>query len=341
MTLRTLAALAMFLVITLACQTQDPGQPQEQETGDGATIVALLYGDPVTASELDDWIRGELFERETRGGNPTRVYELRSKNIEKMIAERVIDAEASRLGVTPEELMKQEVDALGGVSEAEIKAFYDENSEQMGGATFESIEPQIRVYLRSKMGSAVVAKLREKANVHILLEPVRFEVAADGPSKGPADASVTIIEFSDFQCPFCKRAVPIIEEILEKYPKDVRFVYRHLPLPSHSRARPAAEAAVCADGQGKFWQYHDAIFEDSRNLSDEDLLRYAGDTGLDIDRFKQCLVSEETKQAVQDDSDAAKAAGISSTPIFLINGVLVSGAKPVAEFVKIIDAELD
>ena len=98
---------------------------------------------------------------------------------------------------------------------------------------------------------------------------------------------------------------------------------------------------MCADGQGKFWQYHDAVFENNRNLSNEDLLRYAGDIGLDIDQFKRCLVSAETEKAVQDDSDAAQAAGISSTPTFLVNGVLISGAKPVAEFVKVIDAELN
>ncbi len=341
MTLRIPTAAAILLMFTVGCQTKDPGQPRGAEAADGATVVAELYGKPITAGELDEWIRNDLFERETRGRNPAKVYELRVSAIEKMSSERVIEIETSRLGLTSEELIKREIEALGGVSDEEIETFFNENSSQMGGAALEEITPQIQTYLEAKKRGEVIERLREKAGFTLLLNPIRFEVAADGPSKGPADASITIIEFSDFQCPFCKRAGPIIEEVLGKYPKDVRIVYRHLPLANHSRARPAAEASVCADDQGKFWQYHDTLFENNRKLGDDDLLSYASEIGLDIDQFKQCLTSPSTKTKVQTDLKAAQTAGISGTPAFVVNGVLISGAKPASEFFKVINAELN
>jgi len=341
MTIRSFATAAILLSIVSACQTREPGQAQGQEAADGAMVVAEINGEAITAAELDDWIRNDLYERETRGGNPAKVYELRAKAIDKMIAERVIESETRRLDLTRDELLEREIDALGGISDEEVRAFYDENSAQMGGASFEEIAPQIRSYLRSQLGGEVIAKLRENANVTVLLEPTRYEVAAEGPSRGPDDARVTIIEFSDFQCPYCKRAIPIIDELVEKYPEDLRIVYRHLPLASHSRARPAAEASVCADGQGKFWEYHDTLFANNRKLSDDDLTGYASEIGLDLDLFKQCLISPETRETVQSDMDAARTAGISATPAFLVNGVLISGAKPVNEFIQVIDSELN
>ena len=340
MAIRIPATAAILLVIPLACQTQDPSAIGGQQEDDGAMVVAELYGQSITAAELDEWIRDDLFNRETRGHNPAKVYEVRAKGIEKMIDERVMDTETTRLGLTPEELMEREVEALGGVTDEEIETFYAENSGQMGGATREEISPQIRAFLEAKKEGEALAQLRLEANSTVLLMPVRYEVAAEGPSKGPADAQITIIEFSDFQCPYCKRAGPIVDEVLGKYPKDVRLVYRHLPLANHSRAEPAAEAAVCADDQGKFWQYHDTLFENNRKLGDDDLLRYASEVGLDIDPFKQCLTSAETRTKVQTDLETARMAGISGTPAFLINGVLISGAKPASEFYKVIDAEL-
>jgi len=346
MTSRIPAATALPLLVTIgciafACQTQDPAPASQHQPTDGAMVVAELYGEPITAAELDEWIRDDLFDRETHGRNPAKIYELRTRGLEKMMNERVLEAETSRLGVTSEELLERQVEALGGVSEADVETFYNQNRSQMGGASLEEIAPQIRAYLEAKKGEEALANLRQEANSTIFLEPVRYEVAAEGPSKGPADARVTIIEFSDFQCPFCKRAEPIVAEVLERYPQDVRLVYRHLPLASHSRAAPAAAAAVCADGQGKFWQYHDTLFANNRQLGDDDLLRYATELGLEIDPFKECLASDETHTKVQADLEAARELGISGTPAFLVNGVLISGAKPASEFVKVIDAELN
>ena len=173
------------------------------------------------------------------------------------------------------------------------------------------------------------------------LEPPRVVVAAEGPARGAAEgAPVTIIEFSDFQCPYCRKVVPTIQQVLARYPDQVRFVYRHFPLGSHGRARPAAEASMCADEQGKFWAFHDRLFQSPNALSDADLLRYAGELGLDQAAFTKCV--EEGRFAAQVDRDlqAGREAGVTGTPAFFVNGVLISGSKPAEEFFELIDSEL-
>ena len=161
----------------------------------------------------------------------------------------------------------------------------------------------------------------------MLLEPPRVTVAAEGPSLGPADAPVTIIEFSDFQCPYCGRAASTVKQIHERYPKQVRIVYRNLPLDSiHPNARPAAEAAACADAQGRFWEFHDRLFANQRALAPEDLQRYAKEIGLDMAAFDQCVKDRKSQAKVDGDLAAANEAASNAgkrglgTPAFFVNG---------------------
>jgi protein-disulfide isomerase len=238
-------------------------------------------------------------------------------------------------------MVEAEIAAMGEITDAEVEAFYEEQSDQMGGMTLEQVAPRIRDYLEKRRGQEVVEKMVEDAGVEILLERPRVDIAADGPSKGPADAPVTIIEFSDFQCPFCSRALPVLEEVMNRYPDDVRLVYRHLPLDRiHPRARAAAEASLCAEEQGQFWAYHDLLFANSKSLADDDLMQYAGDVGLDVDAWKQCMDEGRTKAKIEADLADGRSVGITGTPAFVINGVMITGARPVEDFVAIIDEEL-
>jgi protein-disulfide isomerase len=181
----------------------------------------------------------------------------------------------------------------------------------------------------------------EQAAVGIQLEPPRFEVAALGPSRGPSEATVTIVEFSDFQCPYCRRAGAILDELLERYPDDVRVVYRHMPLESiHPRARPAAVASLCAEQQGLFWEFHDAVFAGPNPLEDADLLQLATGIGADLEAFDACRASGSHEARVDADVAAARELGITGTPAFLVNGVMLRGAQPVAAFERIIEHEL-
>jgi protein-disulfide isomerase len=168
----------------------------------------------------------------------------------------------------------------------------------------------------------------------------RVRVPAEGPSKGPADAKVTIVEFSDFQCPFCSRVVPTIDKIEKDYPSQVRVVFRHNPLPFHQDAPLAAEAAVAAEAQGKFWQMHDKLFANQTALKRPDLEKYAQEIGLDVGKFKDALDKGTGKPRIQQDLAAGQQIGVQGTPNFYINGRNLSGAQPYEEFKKVIDDEI-
>ena len=334
---RALAFAVCSALLLLACE----GRVEESTAGDAGEIVAVVDDRSFTITELDDWIRDDLYRQEIAGKSPSQMHLLRKEGLQRMIEERVVEAEASRSNLDPSQVLERERDALGPVTDEEVERFYAERANRLKDATLEELAPRIREYLQHQRASAAVARLRERANVTVLLEPPRVAVESNGPSLGPAEAAVTIVEFSDFQCPFCQRAIPVLKELRERYPNDVRVVYRHFPLDSiHPRARPAAEASLCAHDQGKFWPYHDKLFENSAALADDDLRRYATELEIDADRFERCLAERPHRETVETDLAAASTAGVNGTPAFFVNGIFLEGAQPASAFVELIDAEL-
>jgi protein-disulfide isomerase len=184
-------------------------------------------------------------------------------------------------------------------------------------------------------------ELRQRYNVAIALEAPKVNVSTDNdPVRGAKDAKVTIIEFSDFECPYCRRVQPALKRLLEEYDGRVRLVFRDFPLNIHKNAQKAAEAAQCAAEQDKFWPYHDKLFE-ATALSPDDLKKYAGELELDTDKFNACLDAGQYAQEVADDMKDGQEAGVNSTPSFFINGQPLSGAVPYERFQEIVDAALD
>jgi protein-disulfide isomerase len=172
-------------------------------------------------------------------------------------------------------------------------------------------------------------------------EPPRVEVATDdAPTRGPRDAPVTIVEFSDFECPFCGRAAATVQQLLAHYGSKLRYVAFDFPLPIHPLAEKAAEAAACARAQGKYWEMHDRLFADQSKLSVADLKRTAASLGLDAQRFDACLDSGEQAAVWQAGLAEGKSVGVHATPAFFINGRLVLGAQPYQTFAQVIDDEL-
>ena len=172
---------------------------------------------------------------------------------------------------------------------------------------------------------------------------IRYDVPAEGfPSLGPKDAPIVIVEFSDFQCPFCKRFHDeTFQQLLAAYPGKIRFVYRQFPLTSiHPNASPAAEAAMCADEQNVFWKYHDKLFDNQQVLGEQTYIQIASDLGLDMTAFQDCLTNHRYQQDIQADSDFAVSKGVNATPTFFINGLAVVGAQPLDVFKQVIDKEL-
>ena len=336
-------ALLGLLALALACQPQG-GPTGAPEVEGASTPVARINGQAVTVAELDDAIKHQLFMRETSGGDPSQVQEMRLDSIDHFVDERLLEVEAEKRGISTEELLDQET-AGAEVSDQEIDAFYEENKARLGDRTLEQMREQLRRGLagraRAQKRADFVKSLRKDADVEILIEKARIEVEAVGHYKGPEGAPVTIIEFSDYQCPYCKRAEPTVRAVLERFPTEVRYVYRHFPLDSiHPQARGASEAAICAEDQGRFWEYHDLLFEKTPDFAADKLVAYAEEIGLDVDAFRSCMAEERVKERVERDFQAGRNAGVRGTPAFFVNGISISGARPVEEFVRMIEEEL-
>ncbi|HYB13553.1 MAG TPA: thioredoxin domain-containing protein [Myxococcota bacterium] len=333
-------AAGVLCGLLLACSTREGASPEGGPSS--GQVVAQVAGKPVTLGELEAWMKEDLFKHEVARKNPSELFELRSDALDRMLAERLLAQEAKRRGETIDDLMKEETAKAPAVSDEEVSAFYEQNKARAGNQTLEQLAPNIRKHLehekKQEAWSRYLDSLREQEKVVVLLEQPRVKVAADGPARGPQDAPVTIVEFSDFQCPFCRRAESTVKQVLDRYQDRVRFVYRHFPLEMHPRAQPAAEAAACADEQGRFWDYHAKLFEGG--LEDADLQRYATELGLNAAAFQECVAQHKTKDVVTADFEAGKAAGVSGTPAFFVNGIMISGARPVDSFTKVIDKEL-
>ena len=341
---RSGAALAgaLALVALAGCDAA----PKATQDAEAAQVAAKVGERSITIADLDGHIKEGLFREASEDRAPAKLYELRSQAVEEMIDQQLIEAEAKARGLSAEDLVQLEISKVKPADQAEIQAFYDSVKARIGDTKLEAVADQIRQRLdgqrQAEARQAFVGGLREKTKVSVLIEPPRIEVAAEGPSLGPAAAPVTIVEFSDYQCPFCKRAEPTVHEIAKRYPEQVRIVFRHFPLDNiHPEARPAAEAAACADEQGKFWAYHALVFESSPDLKKETLHELAGKAELDVAAFDACVAERRHQARVEADLQAGQAAGVSGTPAFYVNGIPLSGARSVEDFVKLIERELE
>ena len=309
-------------------------------TFDETEVVARIGGEEITLADL------RSAEPEAHLQIDRERQDLYEAGLERLMGERLIAREADSRGISEEELVESEVDSkLTDPGDAEVDEFYQRNRARVQG-TREQLDAPIRQFLRRQQAQerfdALIAGLEEKYEAESFLEPFRFEVVSEGfPSKGPADAAVTIVEFSDFECPFCLRVVPTLDRILEDYGDDVRLVFRQFPLNNiHPNAQNAAEASLCAADQSRFWQYHDALFAAPGGLDRESLQQTASDLGLDVNEFASCLESRRHSAAVDADLNAGRLLGITGTPALFINGRFLSGAQPYEVISAIIDDEL-
>lgn len=265
--------------------------------------------------------------------------------LRQLVHERLLDLEAGRTGRTVEAILASVHEAVPPIEDAAVEAFYHENQSRIPYALGD-VAGQIRAFLRQQEEQRAEADflgvLEQRFAVDYRLEPFRVEIAADGfPTLGPPDAPVTIVEFSDFECPFCARVQPALQRARREYGDRLRIVYRHYPLANiHANARKAAEASLCAGEQGMFWEMHDLMFADQTALSVPDLKDKAGRIGLDRAAFDACLHSGRHHETVRDDIRAAAVAGVSGTPALFVNGRPLNGAAPFETIAATIDDEL-
>jgi protein-disulfide isomerase len=269
-------------------------------------------------------------------------HDLLQKDLDKMLDRDALDLEAKSRGVRPEEVLA----GLKPVAptEEEARAFYDANRERIK-QPYEEVAPKVVEYLSTQRNQAATRgfydALRAKHGITATLAPYREAVADAGPARGESHARVTIVEFGDFQCPYCKDAEASLRTVMANHPQDVRVVFRNLPLTQiHPNAKTAAEAGICADRQGKFWAMHDAMYEDQSALSADALKKTAARLGMDGERFSACLEDPSTSQSLSDDAKAARELGLEGTPYFFINGRPIDGSVPVEKFERVIADEL-
>jgi protein-disulfide isomerase len=331
-------------VMRAAMSTGSSPAPTAQSDLDPATVVATIDGRAITARDIDNEITSQLGQLSQK--YQSEEFELRKQALDDMLVMRLVDAEAKKEGTTVDAWTKKYVEAsTPEASEADAKKFFDENTAKMGGRSFDQEKSHIVAFLthrkRQETASKIFDDLKSKAKVEILLEEPVVEVNAVGPSLGHPNAPVTIVEFSDFQCPFCSKVEPTIKRVMADYPGKVRFVFRDFPLSFHDRAEKASEASHCAEEQERYWPMHDALFANQDKLDVDGLKKLAaGVPGMDQVKFDKCLDSGEMKDEVASNERAGEAAGVSGTPRFFVNGHPLDGVQPYDEFKRMIDREL-
>lgn len=338
----TLMKKALFLTVAatlLACSTAPAQQGSE---------TAARFGDrTITLKEVDDRWRAEDPAAQTEALQ--KLYEGRRNALEALVADSLIAEAAKGKGMSPDAFVEAELGSrVKPITDAEVVEFYQANRSQMQGQSLDVMAPAIARYLeeqrRIEARMALVAELRKGAPpLRVMFDAPRYEVAlADtDPSLGSASAPVTIVEFSDFQCPFCLRVAPTLKQLREAYGDRIRIVWKDFPLTSiHPQAFKAAEAAHCAREQGKFWEFHDVLFANQQALLVESLKQYAVDLGLDAAAFNTCLDTSKYNDRVQQHMGIGTGLGVNSTPTTFVNGRRVTGAQPYEVFSAIIEEEL-
>ena len=302
-----------------------PSAPPVTEA-DRARLLASVNGKQITAGDIEASLRPMIFNIQEQ------VYVLRKQDLELKINDLLLTQEAQKRQITSRALLETEVNAkVPRVTEAQAQEFYNQNKERISG-DFAQTKAQIIQYLQQdKEQEATLAfaqQLRRAAAVQVSLmapESPVFEISTeDQPVKGNPNAAVTIVEFTDFQCPSCAEQHPVMERIVSEFGNRVRFVIRDFPLTQHADAPKAAEAAEAAREQGKYWEYIAVLFRNQSALEVDKLKQYASDLKLDGARFNAALDSGKFAEKVQRDMLDGDKLGVNGTPTLYINGRRVS-----------------
>ena len=313
--------------------------------------VAVVNGQTITQAELEKAAAADLkgieIKRLQNDANLAQEkQEALQKALDEIVADKLIEAEAAKESKTKEQLLQAEVESnIDTPSQEEVESFYDTNKDRIPIPKEQAL-PQVKQYLiersRTRYREMLLTRLKKDFGFKSYLEPLRVQITTQGfPSQGPANAPVTIVEFSDFECPFCGGLFPTLKKIEKDYPDTVRLVYRQFPLTNlHPHAMKAAEAALCANEQQKFWEFHDSMFGNQRELSVPDLKQRAVDLKLDVKAFNECLDSGRQSTAILADIQEGSKAGVTGTPALFINGRSLSGNQPYSEIKQVIDDEL-
>jgi len=331
-----------------ACANAQSAQPPPPVSAgsDPKQVVATVGDKAITMADVE--ARWQLDDPAERARVTQLLYQHRRQSIDQIVGDTLIDAAAQKAGLSRDKYLEEQLTKRRGpISEADIKQVYEDNKDRVGASTLEDLRQSITTFITRNRDTqnlaALIGELKAAGPpVTVSLDPPRYEVPIldHDPTRGPADAPVTLIEFSEYQCPFCARVNPTLKQLEQKYGNKVRFVFKDFPLPNHQQAPKAAEAAHCAGDQGKYWELHDVLFNKQQELQPDDLKRHALELGLNTAAFNECLDTSKYGERVRDGVSAGSLLGVNSTPTIFINGRRLSGAQPYEVFVSVIDEEL-
>jgi protein-disulfide isomerase len=336
--MRALLSLSLLL---LSCATAS-GVTTPSTAVEPSPVVATYRDRQIRLAEVDQKASDDLQKLQDQ------IYELRTETAERLALEVLVAAAAKAAGLSEDAWLEQQLgQGVPAPTDAQMRALFEKAKGQLpAGVGFDDVKPQLKQAIeregKTRRAREVFDELKKSAKFELVLAAPpkpRKNVEAVGPTKGEATAPITIVEFADFECPYCARATETVQRVLAAYPGKIRLVFRHFPLSFHPKAPKAAEASACADQQGKFWLFHDALF-DSQELEVDAMKQQAAKLGLDAKRFDACLDGGQALATIKKDMAAGQLAGVTGTPAFFINGVLLSGAQPEEAFRKLIDREL-
>ena len=310
---------------------------------DPNATVATVGDHKITAKELDAKVQPQIdqmhamLEKRVTQLIADKTSDLKRQTLESMTDDYLIGQAAAHDKLSVPDYLKKNSPGRNAVTDVQAKAFYDKNK-GAGTAPFD----QIKLNLMQMMNhQALLERLRKDQPVKILLEPKRVVVDSSGhPALGAKDAPVTIVEFTDFQCPFCKASEATLKQLRDKYGDKIRLVHMDFPLPFHSHSLDAAKAARCANDQGKFWQFHDSLFANQGKLAPADLKATAKTLGMNSTQFDACFDKAEYDSQIKADQATGEKVGVDGTPAFFIDGRPLTGAQPAPKFEELIDDEL-
>jgi protein-disulfide isomerase len=335
-----LLAIAFVVATAVSSQAQSTSKP-----------LATVNGETITEDQVMRAAAADLAALEAKKSSSPATYDrdrlvILHQAMSGIIEDKLIAAAAVRDKTTKEQIIFAEIESnVETPSPGEVEEFYQANKSRIAAPHDQAI-PQVKQYMidqqRSHYRDMLIYGLQKQFPVKVFLDPVRTDIVTAGyPSHGPDNAPVTIVEFADFECPFCGGLFKTLKTIEKSYPDKVRFVYRQFPLTSmHPHAQKAAEASLCANDQNRFWEFYDSMFGNQENLTVDDLKKRALDMKLNTAAFNTCLDSGAKVGAVAKDVEEGRAAGVSGTPAMFINGRFLGGNQPYADIREVIEDEL-
>ncbi|MGH9511020.1 MAG: thioredoxin domain-containing protein [Terriglobales bacterium] len=308
-----------------------------QQNKNNNSAVAQIGGKTLTAADFENKEAGDLLQARYK------MYESERKVLDKYIDDQLLKQQADKAGLTVDQLLESQVyKGIKDPTDDQMEVFYEglSNQEQPFSAVRDKILDHIREVRRVKARDAYLKSLREHSHIQVLLAPPTADVDVQGGNvRGPKDAPVTLVEFADYECPYCSKVDPVLQTMEKEYGNRLKVVFKDFPLPMHKDAEKAAEGAHCAGDQGKFWEYHDLLFS-SHQVDVPSLKAHAAELKLNQAKFDACLDSGAEAAAVKKDQAEGTRLGLTGTPSFFVNGHFFSGAADSAMLHEMIGMEM-